>query len=512
MQSNSSLRINVSANFLGNLWCSLMSFVFVPYYIYYMGMEAFGIVGFFTILQAALALIDSGISPTLNREIAFSYAKEIKNQSIHDLLRTLEIICLVIATSYSILIWSASEWLSSNWLNLQVLSVGLVAEVIVLMGIICALRLLEGLYRGAILGMQKHLFLNLANSSLATLRAGGAVFILAYVSPSLKAFFYWQLALSLLTVAVFQIFVYQNLPEKDSTACFSIKELKKIWLFFSRVFAASILALFLTQFDKIILSRMLTLEQFGFYSFAWTVANLLINSISPVVQAFFPKLSNLLSMKKIPELKSTFHVGAQFTTTISASIALTIFFFGERIILIWTGNPELASGVYPVLQLLTLGTFFNCLMQMPYCLLLSHGEAAIAFRINLISLVFFLPAIIASVKFYGGPGAAFVWLILNLFYITLAANLILGKLIQEEKWKWYWQDVIKPSFPVFLVSILFFLAKPAAMGKATEVLFIFFAMLFSLVFALLNSSSLSKAINYRLFTLEKNENMIDPDS
>ena len=40
MKKQPSLRLNVAANFVGSGWSSLMSFIFVPFYIHYMGMEA----------------------------------------------------------------------------------------------------------------------------------------------------------------------------------------------------------------------------------------------------------------------------------------------------------------------------------------------------------------------------------------------------------------------------------------------------------------------------------------
>ena len=47
-----------------------MGFVFVPVYISYLGIEAYGLIGLFATLQAWLSLLDLGLSPTLNREMA----------------------------------------------------------------------------------------------------------------------------------------------------------------------------------------------------------------------------------------------------------------------------------------------------------------------------------------------------------------------------------------------------------------------------------------------------------
>src|SRR5436853_7772563 len=64
------LKRNVIANLSGNLYTVVISLVFVPIYIHYLGIEAWGLVGFSVTLQAVLAVADMGLSTTLNREMA----------------------------------------------------------------------------------------------------------------------------------------------------------------------------------------------------------------------------------------------------------------------------------------------------------------------------------------------------------------------------------------------------------------------------------------------------------
>ncbi|MDE2320337.1 MAG: hypothetical protein KGL31_00215 [candidate division NC10 bacterium] len=44
---------NIVANTLGKGWSMLMGLVFVPLYIKFLGMEAYGLIGFFATLQIA---------------------------------------------------------------------------------------------------------------------------------------------------------------------------------------------------------------------------------------------------------------------------------------------------------------------------------------------------------------------------------------------------------------------------------------------------------------------------
>src|ERR1035438_4166266 len=105
-----SLKKNVAANYIGQGWQALMSFAFVPLYIKYLGMEAYGLIGIFALLQAWLVLLDMGVRPTLSREMARYIGGAHDAQSIRNLLRSVEVIVFAIAGAIALGIWAASGW------------------------------------------------------------------------------------------------------------------------------------------------------------------------------------------------------------------------------------------------------------------------------------------------------------------------------------------------------------------------------------------------------------------
>ena len=64
------LKRNLIANYLGQGWTAIMGLVFIPLYIKYLGIESYGLIGLFGVLQAWLSLLDMGMTPTLSREMA----------------------------------------------------------------------------------------------------------------------------------------------------------------------------------------------------------------------------------------------------------------------------------------------------------------------------------------------------------------------------------------------------------------------------------------------------------
>lgn len=447
-----SLNRNVIANYLGQGWSGLIGLAFVPLYIRYLGMEAYGLIGFFALLQTWLALLDMGMTPSLNREVARFTAGAHSTESIRNLLRSMEIICLGIAALIGLLIWAGSEWLAKDWLRADKLPIEVVAQAIAIMGVVAALRLVEGIYRGAILGLQKQVFFNVINSALATLRAVGAVAVLAWVSPTIVTYFIWQGLVSVMSVAALAFAAHRNLPRGITPPRFSREALRGIRRFAGGMLLSSSLALLLTQVDKILLSRLLSLETFGYYSLAAAVATALALLVTPVTQAFFPRFNELVARHDTEVLSAAFHRSAQMVTAMAAPYALLMIFFGRDILAVWTGDPGLALEAAPLLAVLSLGMLLNGLLYIPFMLQLAFGWTSFAARANLLAVSVLVPTILWAIPRFGAMGAAWAWVLINAGYVTISAHLMHRRLLPGEKWRWYGRDVLLPSVAAAIVG------------------------------------------------------------
>ena len=61
---------NIFANFSGSFISSIISIIFIPLYIKYLGIEAWGLIGIFTTIQSAVIVLDLGLSSSMTREIS----------------------------------------------------------------------------------------------------------------------------------------------------------------------------------------------------------------------------------------------------------------------------------------------------------------------------------------------------------------------------------------------------------------------------------------------------------
>jgi O-antigen/teichoic acid export membrane protein len=449
-----SLKKNVIANFIGQGWSALMGLAFIPLYIKYLGVEAYGLIGFYAVMQAWLMLFDMGITQTLNREMARFTAGMHTPQSIHDLLRSLEFIALGLALLICFLVWTASNYIAIDWLNAQVLSNSEISSAVLLMGFVIALRFIEGIYKGALLGLQKQVAVNIISVVIATIRYGGVVGVLAWYASSIKVFFIWQVISSIISVLLFVYLVHSTLPKPNELSKFSKQAISEVWRFASGMLGITFLALLLTQIDKVLLSKLITLEDYGYYTLAATLAASLALITLPATQAIYPKLVEYVAQNKQKELVNLYHQGAQLISVLIAPVAMMLVFFGQDIIYLWSGDINLARKTAPILLPLALGSFLNCLVWMPYQLQLAHGWTSFAVKVNSIAVTLLVPAIFWVTPHYGAVGAAWVWALLNFGYVTVGMRYMYKRLLTKEKWSWYWNDIVKQLVNAFIVIML----------------------------------------------------------
>ena len=467
-----SLKANIVANYLGQGWRALMALAFVPVYIRYLGVEAYGLIGLFVTLQAWLGLLDLGLRPVLSREMSRFTGGAHDAQSIADLLRSIELVALAIALFFAGILWLGSGWLATDWVRTETLPKASVAQAFALMGLVAALQFIESLYTSGLSGLQRQVLQNGIASIIATLRGLGAVAVLIWVSPTIEAFFVWQGVVSLISLLLFAGALYQALPRPGRRARFSAPSLAAVRAYAGGMIGITLLSFLLTQIDKILLSRQLPLDAFAQYMLAGVVAGSMAVLASPVGAAYYPRFTELVARADTDGLRRAYHQGAQITSVLLGSAGLMLIVFGDRLLLHWTQDATLAREVTPLLSLIAIGTVFNGLMSVPYLLQLAHGWTSLSIKINCIAVALLVPAKFWVVPRYGAIGAATIWAVLNIGYVLVGAHFMFDRLLRTDRWAWYVHDVSLPLVAAALAALALRVLMPASMGFAAELTYL----------------------------------------
>jgi len=163
----SQTKTNIIANFAGRFVIAVLSIIFVPVYLRYLSVEIYGIIGFFASIQSFLFLLDGGISPTLNREVARLSAFPEKAQELRDLSRTLEILCWAIGVLVCVIALVVSPIAAGYWLKSVTIPTEIVRDSLMIMSVNFAFQWAIGFYTGGMYGLQEQKLLNILNVALA---------------------------------------------------------------------------------------------------------------------------------------------------------------------------------------------------------------------------------------------------------------------------------------------------------------------------------------------------------
>lgn len=450
------IRRNLVANLVGSAWTGVVTLAFIPVYLRYIGAEGYGLVGFFVTIGTLLAIFDGGFGAAAARELArTSHLPENGYGSIRNLIRTLEWTFWVIACALGSLIALLAPAIASHWLNLRAIDHNEAVTALRLMGLALILQWPIAYYSGCLIGLQRQVGLNLINSVMITAKFGGAALVLVMVSPTVIAFFIWQAAITLVHVGTLQIYLWQKMPG-SSRPQLEPGSVRTVGRFALGVGGINVLALILTQLDKVILSNILPLDQFGYYTLASTLATVVSRVVGPIFNATYPRFTQLVAKGDAKQLAEFFHNACQLMALAVVPLALLIVVFGREIVLLWTGDSALAEHLQWVVALLALGTLFNGLVTIPYALQLASGWTRLAFWQNVIAVILLAPATIFLARRYSIIGAASVWAALNLGYVLFSMPAMFSGLLHDEKRRWYLHSMI---FPIVACAIALTLTR-----------------------------------------------------
>jgi len=460
MKLTPSVRHNIAANFAGKAWKGIFSLAFVPIYIKLMGVEVYGLLGIFLSLSALFALLDMGLSATLNRELSRLSVAEDSAQESRNLVRTFEVLYWGIGILIGIAVIILAPLITKYWISSTSISSETIEQALLIMGILLASQWPNAIYSGGLKGLQRQVGLNVIKSVSLTVRHGGAVLVLLFISPSISAFFLWQSFVALLTTIVLAIWLWKSLPKSEHRSRFDTGLFFKNRKFASGMMGVTLVSVLLTQLDKIILSKMLTLEMFGYYMLAVNVTSVLITLVGPVYSALFPRLSQLVAGEKQADISNLYHKGCQLVSVIILPIAMILVFFAEEILSIWIGDPVVVRNTHMLLSLLVIGSMIKALMILPLTIMLSYGWTRLVLIQNGISVVLLIPLMLWLVNLYGAVGAAIVWIILNTCYIFILIPIMHRRVLKSEMWKWYSIDFLFPMIVVFVVGYTSYMVMP----------------------------------------------------
>src|SRR5690554_4094053 len=155
-----SVKRNVIFNYIGQFYITIIGIVVLPLFLGQMGAEAYGLIGFFALLQAWMSLLDLGMSPTLGREVSRLKSNSSEHWRLLTVVNSLEIVFILIAVALGGTILIGRDWIASDWLKFDSLEPETVTTVLSVIAITVSLRWVSSLNRSGINAYEAQVWMN----------------------------------------------------------------------------------------------------------------------------------------------------------------------------------------------------------------------------------------------------------------------------------------------------------------------------------------------------------------
>jgi O-antigen/teichoic acid export membrane protein len=452
-----SFKRNILTSYVSQIYVTAAGIVTVPLYIQYMGAEAYGLVGFFAMLQAWFNLLDMGLTPTIARESARFNGGAITLLEYRRLARALEGVFAVVALAGGALLFALAQPIATRWLNANQLPVSELTHALQIMAIIVALRWMCGLYRGVISGAERLVWLSGFISLMATARFVLILPVLMFVSATPMAFFSYQLGVAVLELAGLAFMAYRLLPAVPAgqSIRWQWAPLKPVLKFSLSIAFTSSVWVLVTQTDKLILSKILPLADYGYFTVAVLVASGIMVVSGPISSAIMPRMVRLQAEGQHEQLLVVYRQATQLVTVIAMPMAVVLALFSREVLWAWTGDAVLADKAGPALSLYAAGYGFLAVGAFPYYLQYAKGNLKLHLIGNALFVLLLIPSVIWAAKHYGMAGAGWAWLIANGVYFFCWTPLVHRKFAEGLQMGWLFNDIGRIALISIFSGILF---------------------------------------------------------
>lgn len=421
--------LNVVANYAGKLWGIASVYVFLPVYIRLLGLDAYGLIAFNSIVLALLYIADAGLSSSFAREAA----KAESGQPLLDLLTSIERALFCILIVVGLIFMLAAPLISKHWLG-RTGSVSLehARQCLWLMPAALVPQIAMSLYFGGLMGLQRQVSANLLWTGFNFARSG-LVIIPIYFLPDIRVFFVWQALASIAMMLVMRRALRNHVTAsiRDGSSHpvrgkFSWPALRAIQGYAAGMLGMSLIAGLNTQLDKLVVSKMLPLQEFAQYSLASTLAQVPYILTLPIAAALLPRFTNLLARADgTGELGTLYRSASFYIASVGAVAGLGLCLFMQDVFALWMHGQSINAHTVQAARLLAIGGMLMTLQLAPFQLSLANGHNATNLKLGVVMLFVCVPLQVLLTWQHGVLGAAIPWVLLNLvafLYLGVVLN------------------------------------------------------------------------------------------
>jgi len=456
-----SLFSNVLSSGLIRILRAILIIVTTPIVIGLLGPEQYALVVFTLTVQMALFMFDYAISPPIVRHFGVMANEPDKVSEMHDLFHSFEWLSLVTAALLGIVIVLAAPYIATNWLQAETMADDHIITAVQLIGVYVAVQWPSLLYSACFLGLRYQSILLLINLAYSIVQFGVIIILMTYWMADIRIFLLIQIISTVLMVLVMRRQLSRLMPKSIGRPSFNPALLGNIKRFAGASLTIGVTATILTQFDKIVASKVFVLGNFSVYGLTFNISGQLAAIMTAsIMMSVHPVLAQSLAKGDGAETRRFYHGFSQLNALMVFPSFGCLAFFPRPILQLWLG--ESSPMVEPIVELLPyvlIGSMVNAICVSPYILQSAAGWVRTRMIISLFQVAVFIIAAPFLLSEYGMVAGAVLWIAINLCYFLIEVPIVHRRYLKGELAYWWIRDTLLPGT---IVLSLFVLAKIAA--------------------------------------------------
>ncbi len=445
--------VSLIANLAGRIAPVGLALLAFPIYLHRLGVANFGIIAVHTFLATLAGIFDVAFTNTINRELAQSQRND---GAVGEAFRTLEVLAWVTAAVVGVGVSLIAPWIAGHWLKAAEYPQTDVVSAIRLMSLLLVLQAPFSFYCGALYGLHRHDLINSITIAGGVLSTLAAVATVTFVSATVEAYLWAQFSGRVLSLVTSALVAYGLLRRHIPGVVFriSLEASRRLGRFALGMNGLGALNLVGGQADMVILSRLLSATNFGYYAVAKTVSQNLIGLAMAAYQSAFPHLASLTGSTDSSSFRNAFHRFCQFLTLLLVPASLFTCVLSRQILAIWTGDHLLAERTYSTLSILAISALLYGLNVLFSAVQMAHGAVRQLLGLSSLFVSLLVPGVFLAAKSHGPEGAAYACLSASVVLLAVSTATTFLSLLEGEFRRWISVDLVPAAMAALLPCLL----------------------------------------------------------
>ena len=443
---------NTFFNILNFLASPISMFFAIPIFIFYLGIEKFGIWILINSIIGSLRFIDAGLGSAIIKFVS-KYKGKDDILNINKIINNSFLIFSLIIT-FTLLISLLTLRFDSFILffnihadNLQIIRQAMFYSVILL-----CIKLFENLILSVFKAYERFDYFAFFSVISRVFLILTQIVTVIYL-PSLSEVFFYSCYTAFIIVII-ELFFLKNVFKNFtfSIKLINLKTIKEIYSFGLWSWALNCVSIFQRHIDKLIVIKLTDPTILGYYSIAFFIFENIHSFLSTSVSWLFPKISRL-SEQKI-NIKNIYYKSQFALTTVGIIVALFIYSFDEFILTLWL-DYQTYLNVYLYVKLFLVVNLLYIITISPFYFLNAMGfiKTNTVFQIYGVSLTIIFMFILYP--FFGIYGIILARC-LNPFIIgSIARNYVNIKCLNNPSNKFYGFQMLIPLLLIILGVVFY---------------------------------------------------------